>query len=95
MCSSDHAAGLPPGPVQSIDKALSNEHTRQRGDIVEKDWYKGVASPIRFDRTKASLRHVPPKYAQHSDEILGEFGYSAKEIADLKASGVVMDQRKR
>jgi formyl-CoA transferase len=63
--------------------------------VIAKDWYKGVASPIRFDRTKASLRHVPPKFAQHTDEILGEFGYSAKEIADLKAAGVVVEQRKR
>jgi len=38
---------------------------------------------------------VPPKFAQHTDEILGEFGYSAKEIADLKAAGVVVEQRKR
>ncbi len=81
--------------MQSIDKALSSDHVKHRGDVIEKDWYKGVASPIRFDRTKASLRHVPPKFSEHSDEILGEFGYSAKEIAELRAAGVVAGERKR
>ncbi len=89
LCRRLLAAGLPAGPVQSIDKALSSEHVRHRGDIIEKDWYKGVASPIRFDRTKASLRHVPPKFSEHSDTVLGEFGYSADDIAELRKTGIV------
>lgn len=80
LCRRLLAAGLPAGPVQSIDKALQRAHQASRR-CDRKDWYKGVASPIRFDRTKASLRHVPPKFGEHSDAILGEFGYSAKEIA--------------
>jgi len=95
LCRRLLAAGLPAGPVQSIDKALANEHTKYRGDIIEKDWYKGVASPVRFDRTKASLRRVPPKFSQHADEVLAEFGYSAKEIADLHTAGTVVGERKR
>jgi formyl-CoA transferase len=96
LCRKLLAAGLPAGPVQSIDKALANAHTKHRGDVIEKDWYKGVASPIRFDRTKASLRRVPPKYSEHSDAVLAEFGYSPKEIADLRTSGIVIGpERKR
>jgi formyl-CoA transferase len=95
LCHRLLAAGLPAGPVQSIDKALANEHTKYRGDIIEKDWYKGVASPVRFDRTKASLRRVPPKFSEHADEVLAEFGYSEKEIADLLAAGTVVKERKR
>src|SRR6266446_2221574 len=49
---------LPAGPVQAIDTALTNAHTVHRGDVIEKDWYKGVASPIRLERTKARLRNV-------------------------------------
>jgi formyl-CoA transferase len=96
LCRKLLAAGLPAGPVQSIDKTLASEHVKHRGDIIEKDWYKGIASPIRFDRTKASLRLVPPTYSQHADEILEEFGYSADEIAALRAKGVVCGpERKR
>ncbi len=96
LCRRLLAAGLPAGPVQGIDKALASEHVEHRGDIIEKDWYKGVASPIRFDRTKASLRHVPPKYSEHTDAVLAEFGYAPQQIAELRAAGVVIGpERKR
>ena len=77
LCDRLLAAGLPAGPVQSIDQALTNAHTMHRGDVIEKDWYKGVASPIRLERTKPSLRRIPPKFSQHAAEVLGEFGYSS------------------
>lgn len=82
--------------MQAIDKALASDHVKARGDIIEKDWYKGIASPVRFDRTKASLRHIPPTFSQHADEVLGEFGYGADDIAKLKADGIVSGpERKR
>jgi len=81
--------------VQGIDKALTSEHVRHRGDIIEKDWYKGVASPIRFERTKASLRHLPPKFGQHTAAVLQEYGYSEQQIADLVAQGVVCGKERR
>jgi crotonobetainyl-CoA:carnitine CoA-transferase CaiB-like acyl-CoA transferase len=82
--------------VQSIDQALASAHTVHRGDVVEKDWYKGVASPIRLQRSKPGLRHLPPKFAQHATEVLSEFGYSSGEIKALVAEGVVCGpERKR
>ena len=71
-------------------------HASHRGDIIEKDWYKGVASPIRLERSKPSLRRLPPKFSQHSSEVLGEFGYSRREIDAMVAKGVVCGpERKR
>jgi crotonobetainyl-CoA:carnitine CoA-transferase CaiB-like acyl-CoA transferase len=96
LCNRLLAAGLPAGPVQRIDQALTNPHTIHRGDIVAKDWYKGVASPIRLERTRPSLRRTPPKFSQHWAEVLGEFGYSKSEIEALVTSGVVCgSERKR
>jgi formyl-CoA transferase len=96
LCDRLLAAGLPAGPVQTIDKALTSAHAAHRGDVIEKDWYKGVASPIRFERTKASLRRLPPKFGQDTVEVLGEFGFSAEKVAALIDSGVVCGgERKR
>jgi formyl-CoA transferase len=82
--------------VRSIDQALTNAHTTHRGDVIEKDWYKGVASPIRLERSNASLRNVPPKFSEHATEVLTEFGYSRDEIDALVAKGVVCGpERKR
>jgi crotonobetainyl-CoA:carnitine CoA-transferase CaiB-like acyl-CoA transferase len=89
------AAGLPAGPVQGIDQALTSAHAAHRGDVIEKDWYKGVASPIRLERTTSSLRSVPPTFGQHTAEVLVEFGYSAQDIAALMAEGTVCDHRRR
>ena len=96
LCDRLLAAGLPAGPVQSIDQALTSAHTAHRGDVIEKDWYKGVASPIRLSRSKPSLRRVPPKFSQHTAEVLGEFGFSKSEIDALVARGAVCgSERKR
>ena len=93
LCDRLLAAGLPAGPVQSIDQALTSAHTVHRGDVIEKDWYKGVASPIRLERSKPSLRRVPPKFSQHTTEVLTEFGYSKGEIDGLVAEGRGLRQR--
>jgi formyl-CoA transferase len=96
LCDRLLNAGLPAGPVQSIDKALANAHTVHRGDVIEKDWYKGVASPIRFSRSQAALRRLPPKFSEHAAAVLAEFGYADHEIEALVAEGVVSgSERKR
>ena len=96
LCDRLLAAGLPAGPVQSIDQALTSPHAVHRGDVIEKGWYKGVASPIRLARSKPSLRRTPPKFSQHATEVLSEFGYSTGDIDALLAQGVVCGpERKR
>jgi formyl-CoA transferase len=95
LCDRLLAAGLPAGPVQSIDQALTSAHTVHRGDVIEKDWYKGVASPIRLERSKPSLRNVPPKFSQHTTDVLTEFGYSTSEIDGLIAKGVICGPEKK
>jgi crotonobetainyl-CoA:carnitine CoA-transferase CaiB-like acyl-CoA transferase len=36
-----------------------------------------------------SVDRPPAKLGQHTDEVLGEAGYSAAEIADIRAAKVV------
>jgi formyl-CoA transferase len=49
-----------------------------------------------MERSKPSLRRVPPKFSQHATEVLTEFGYSKGEIDALVAKGVVCgSERKR
>ena len=93
LCDRLLAAGLPAGPIQSIDKALESEQANHRGLVLQKDWYKGVASPIRFERSKASLRHAPPGFSEHAGEILSEAGFAQEQIDDLVASGIVSRAR--
>ena len=48
-----------------------------------------VGLPFELSATPASIRTAPPLLGEHSDEILAEVGYSAAEIAALRAGGVI------
>ena len=45
-----------------------------------------VTSPVQFDEAPLSLRRAP-LFAEHTDEILEELGYSENEILELKVAG--------
>jgi crotonobetainyl-CoA:carnitine CoA-transferase CaiB-like acyl-CoA transferase len=44
---------------------------------------------VRLSDAKSRPGRPAPEIGQHTREILGEFGYSADEIADLYDSGIV------
>jgi crotonobetainyl-CoA:carnitine CoA-transferase CaiB-like acyl-CoA transferase len=50
---------------------------------------RAVRSPARFSRTEPELWRHPPDLGQHTDEILGEFGFGAGEISELRANRIV------
>ncbi|MEB2400378.1 MAG: CoA transferase [Alcaligenaceae bacterium] len=56
--------GVPCAPVNTVEDALCDPHTRHAGLVVElEDEYKGLASPISLSRTPATYRHAPPALA--------------------------------
>jgi formyl-CoA transferase len=87
-------AGLPCGPVLDTRQVLEGEHIRARGMILEKDWYKGIGTPVRLSRTPARLKSPPPKFSEHAREVLRENGFSDAEIERLAATGIVVEKRR-
>jgi formyl-CoA transferase len=45
--------------------------------------------PFSLSRTASVLTTRTPEFAEHTDEILGEFGFSAAEIATFRQRGSV------
>ncbi len=76
-------------PVLRFEESLQNEQLQARGMIVEVAGVKQFAPPFKISELPFEARLPPPEAGEHSEEILHESGFSADEIADLRAQKVI------
>lgn len=82
-------AGVPTGPVYAMDQVFADEQVKhlqlafpvQHPQLGTIDL---VRSPIQMPGVTAPARPTPER-GEHTDAVLGEFGFSADEIASLRA----------
>jgi crotonobetainyl-CoA:carnitine CoA-transferase CaiB-like acyl-CoA transferase len=89
-----NAAGVPCGPINSIDQVFEDEQVKHLGmaeDVpnAENRHIRLVSQPFKLSRTPSKLAAPPPEFGEQTDEVLVEFGFSASEIAELKQAKVV------
>jgi formyl-CoA transferase len=90
-----NVAGVPCGPINTIDKVFADPQVRHLGVVedIETTDDRGtlhlLAQPVRLSRTPSRLVSPPPERGQHNDEILAEFGFSAEEIKRLHEQRVL------
>lgn len=89
-----NAAGVPTGPIYSIDQVFADpqvQHLKMAAavDSPVRGRIELVAQPIVLSRTPSALVAPPPEPGEHTDEILAEAGYSPAEIADFRARQIV------
>jgi crotonobetainyl-CoA:carnitine CoA-transferase CaiB-like acyl-CoA transferase len=88
-------AGVPSGPINTIDKAWEDPQVKHLGmaktvDHPKIGTYEVVGQPIHMSRYPQPPRLRPtPDQGEHSDEILRELGYDAVGIAALRAKGAI------
>lgn len=95
FCNRLGVAGLAAGPIYNTAQVVANPHTLHRDMSLELDWYKMTGTPIKLSRTPGSIRHLPPKYGEHTFELLREFGFSDSAIEQLIADSVVYKERQK
>ena len=88
------AASVPSGPINDVIRAFDAPEAHALGMTVEQThpaWgvIRQAGIPFALDRTPASIRTPPPALGEHTEEVLGELGYSAADIADLRRRAVV------
>jgi len=89
-----NAKGVPSGPILDVKQMYENEQVKhlQMAVPVKHPALGEVmvqAPPVTLSRTPGSVRRHSPDTGEHTDEILGELGFSAAEVAALRAEKVV------
>ncbi|WP_161498848.1 CoA transferase [Cryobacterium aureum] len=87
-------AGVPVGPIQSVDEALVDPQIIARGMVTEVQHpsigaLAQINCPIRLTRTPVAVRTAPPLLGQHTDDVLLGAGFSAERIQSLRETGAV------
>ena len=88
------AVGVPCGRINTAAEALGDPHVLERGMIIELEHpalglVKSLATPVHLSQTPLVYRRYPPRLGEHSDEVAAELGYSAAEVAALRAEGTL------
>lgn len=87
-------AGVPCGPINTIDAVFADPHVQARGlaQTMRRDDGQDVtvvASPLRLSATPPRTDIAPPTLGASTAAVLAELGYSDADISGLRARGVV------
>ena len=89
-----NAAGVPAGPVLSVDQTFANEQVQhlEMAKTVQHPLHgelRILRSPVNLTRTPASVRKASPVAGADTEDVLAEYGFDAGEIHSLVDAGVV------
>jgi crotonobetainyl-CoA:carnitine CoA-transferase CaiB-like acyl-CoA transferase len=87
-------AGVPCGPIYAIDQMFADAQVRHVAiaqPVKTKDKRKVtlVSQPVSLSRTPSKLVAPPPGLGQHTDAVLKEFGFTAKQIVVLREANAI------
>jgi formyl-CoA transferase len=85
---------VPCGPIYAIDQMFGDPQVKHLGiaqSVKKKDKsvMTMVGQPITLSRTPSKIVAPPPGLGEHTDGVLKEFGFSAKDIAALRKANAI------
>ncbi|OLC55173.1 MAG: formyl-CoA transferase [Acidobacteria bacterium 13_1_40CM_4_69_4] len=87
-------AGVPCGPISTVDEIVRDPQVRAREMLVEIDHPSAgritvPGLPIKSPEAPGSIRRPPPRLGEHTAEVLEELGVPAAELPRLRGLGVI------
>jgi crotonobetainyl-CoA:carnitine CoA-transferase CaiB-like acyl-CoA transferase len=89
------AAGVPAGPVLTIEQMVEDPQVQARDMVVEVQHKtagrtRALGTPVKFSATPTRVSRAAPLLGEHTREILAEYGMAPTEIDRLIQDGDVL-----
>jgi formyl-CoA transferase len=84
---------IPCGPILSMKEIAEEPSLRKTGTVVEVDHptrgkYLTVGNPIKMSDSPTDVTRSP-LLGEHTDEVLGELGYTKDQVGVLRTDGAI------
>ncbi len=88
------AEGIPAGVVRTVDQVFESPQAKARDMVCVIEHptageLRLSGLPYKLSATPLTIYRHPPLLGEHTDEVLAELGYTATEVAALRAAGAV------
>ncbi len=92
-------AGVPCMQINLLEDVVSDPHLADvdfffETDIPGEGGVRLMQPPYRLSKTPAEIRTMPPRFGQHTADVLGELGYSDTQIEAMLAAGAAVAEPK-
>jgi crotonobetainyl-CoA:carnitine CoA-transferase CaiB-like acyl-CoA transferase len=82
-------AGVPCGPIYTLDKIFADPQVLHREMMVELKHPKAgkikvTGNPVKLSDTPGEIKTSPPTLGQHTEEILTQLGYNRQDVDKMR-----------
>ncbi|MBI2861757.1 MAG: CoA transferase [Chloroflexi bacterium] len=87
-------ARVPTAPVLELDAAFQHPHAQAREMVIQREGktmgtMTTLGSPYKLSRTPGQIGQIELPLGRDTESILGQLGYTAEQIGQLRAEGII------